>query len=242
MTAPLLSTERNMVKNRKGFILLGIMKNTIFLSLLALLVISPITSLAQTASTSSVPGYRLGQPFKEIREEYQQKRDELKDQAKATREENREQVRNATSSEARQQIREENRAQIDAVRRERIMLFARRMIDRLNAALDRSRGFVSRINSLIADWQNDGKNTTEAQAKLTEANQAINAGQAKVDNILPAVESALTATSTKDAFANVKGVVAEAVTAVKTAHAKVVEVIKSLKNSNNNQATTTPSN
>lgn len=187
-------------------------------SLLAFaLMISPLAGGAQTATTSAEdkPGYRLGQPFSpEVRREYQEKRDELLEKYKAEKSELK-----------------------DDWQRERSQLFIQSMINRLNAALDRSRLFVGRIETLIAKWEADGKTVTEVETTLTEAKDLIADSQQTIDGLLPAWSDLLASTTaSSSSIIAAKDLVREAVTAVKAVHAKVVEAVQELKviNSANN--------
>ncbi len=194
-------------------------------SLLALMMItSPLAGSAQTAATSTdeKPGYRLGQPFSsEVRREYQEKRDELLEQYRAQQAEQKGDWQN-----------------------ERVQLYVEKMTSRLNAALDRSRLFVGRIETLVARWKAEGKTVAEVETTLTEAKNLIADSQTKIDNLAPAWASLLasttatstTSTSTPSVLAAAKDLLREAVLTVKAAHAKVVEAVQELKviNSANN--------
>jgi len=218
------------------------MKKTLF-SLIALtLVATPALALAQATITdaTTTPGYRFGQPFQDVRreyeerrrellEQYQEERDEVRDQAQEERQRLNETTRLATTTEAREQVRQERHEQLSVLKQERIKLYARRIVDRLNTALDRSRLFIDRINALLAQWQEQGKETTQVSAILSEAEILIADGQDKIDAIMPAVEDLLTSTTSTSTLAEVRGLTQEAITAIRAAHAKVVEAVRKLK-------------
>lgn len=222
------------------------MKKTLF-SLIALtLAATPALVLAQTTTTdaTSTPGYRFGQPFQDVRREYEERRRELLEQYQEERNEVRDQaqVRLATTSEAREQVRREHREQLSVLKQEQIKLYARRIADRLNAALDRSRLFIDRIETLIARWQEQGKETSDVSHILDEAEILIADGQDKINAIMPAVESLLTSTTSTSTLAEVRSLTQEAIIAIKAAHAKIVEAVRILKVIGNNTATSTDEN
>lgn len=222
------------------------MKQILFSLLTLILIASPSTVVAQVTTTeaTTTPDYRFGQPFKDVRREYEERRKELLEQYKAERDQVQEQAREgreelqdarraATTTEAREQIRAEHREQLSIVKQERIKLYARRIVVRLNTALDRSRLFVDRIEALLARWEEQGKETADVSDILDEAELLIADGQDKIDEIMPAVEvlinATTTATSTDATLQEVKEITREAIAAIKAAHAKVVEVVRALK-------------
>jgi DNA repair exonuclease SbcCD ATPase subunit len=223
------------------------MTKQLLFSLVALaLIAAPAPALAQATATdaTTTPGYRFGQPFQDVRREYEERRrdlleqykaerDEVKDQAQEERQRLNEVNRLATTTPAREQVRQERHEQLSVLKQERIKLYARRIVDRLNTALDRSRLFIDRINALLARWEEQGKETADVSTILGEAEILIADGQNKIDAIMPAVENLLTSTttstSTNSTLAEVKILTQEAITAIKAAHAKVVEAVRTLK-------------
>lgn len=202
------------------------MKNKVFLAILALsLSLSPALVLAETASNT--PGYRLVKPLQDIREEYKEKREELKDD-----------IKSATSS-------DDRKDKVDTIRLERIRTFVLQMQRRLEAALARSQKFIDRINAFLNEREQAGQNVSTVQVKVDEANAVIASSTAKINAIPSQVEAALAASSTpKEIFLNIKNIIGEGVTAVKNTHQKVVEVVRLLMtlSKSDDTATTTDSN
>lgn len=192
------------------------MKNKVFLAILALsLSLSPALVLAETASNT--PGYRLIKPLQNIREEYKEKREELKDDLK-----------NASSSEDRKNT-------VDTIRLERIRTFVLQMQRRLEAALARSQKFVDRLTAFLAEREQNGQDVSKIKVKVDEASALIASSTIKINDIPAKVETALTASSTpKEIFLNIKNIIGEGVTAIKNAHQKIVEVVNLLKTLNTN--------
>lgn len=221
------------------------MTKQLIFSLVALaLITAPGMALAQATATAatSTPGYRFGQPFQDVRREYEERRrellerykkerDEVRDQAQEERQRLNEANRLATTTPAREQVRQERHEQLSVLKQERIKLYARRIADRLNTALDRSRLFIDRINALLARWQEQGKETADVGVILDEAEILIADGQNKIDAIIPAVESLLTSTTSTSTstLAEVRSLTQEAITAIRATHAKVVEAVRTLK-------------
>jgi len=104
------------------------------------------------------------------------------------------------------------------------------MIARLNAALAHNQNFIERIKRHLAERTSRGQNVSQVNAVLAEAEALIAVGQSQVNQIGPAVETALTATTTRSSLAAVQTIVREAVDAVKKSHQKIVEAVRLIRN------------
>lgn len=176
----------------------------------------PAGAGAQVASDT--PGYRLGKPFKEVREEYRARVLELKASSSALRQELKADLKNSTSSGKR------------ALRQEWVKLKMEQLSARLTAALKRSQNLLMRLESFIAQPENEGRDFTAAKAKLQEAKTAITTGEKEVREMKNKVAEALATTTPRLKWPEVKSATTEAIAAVKAAHQKVVEAIRLVKN------------
>lgn len=196
------------------------MKKEILLSLLAItLVASPAVTWAESA-TGTAPGYRLGKPFKEAREEYREKVKDFKASTTAARQEKWDDLKKATSS-----------AERKIIRHDWIKLQMERLTERLEAAIGRSEKFIERLTALLDKKEDEGKDVTAAKAKLEAAKTEVSDAEEAVGKITTALDNALaSSTITRESFAPVRTVVNEAVKAVKEAHQAIVDVLRALKN------------
>lgn len=214
-----------------------IVKNKIFIGLAVLGLVLAGTAAAQTATTSATatPGYRLGKPLQGVKEEYQDKIRAIREEAKDKRDEikdARQDIKNSTGTDRDEKFKE--------LREIRIKAFVDKIIKRLNAALERSRKFVARLEQHLTQRADKGADTSAVDKKLDEASATITAGQAKVDAIIGEVDKILTGSSTpREAFGSVRTAVGTAIDGVKAAHQKIVEAIRLLKTLPGNTATST---
>lgn len=191
---------------------------------LVIAAVALVCSPALVSATSDDDSTNRG-PFQDIRKEYRDKVTEI-------REESREALRNASSSEDRLKIKDERREQVRDLRQEKIGTYADKIAARLTAAIERSNRFITRIETMIADWKDDGKtvtNESEIAAKLTEAKNLIPAAESLISALptkIEAIVASSTATSTPPRYTEIRNTVTEATQAVKNIHAKIVEAVR----------------
>lgn len=212
---------------------------------LVIAAVALVCSPALVSATSDDDSTNRG-PFQDIRKEYRDKvteirenareeKGELKGEIKEVREESREAMKNASSSEDRLKIKDDRREQVRDLHQEKIGTYADKIAARLTAAIERSNRFIVRIETMIADWKDDGKTVTnegEIAAKLTEAKNLIPAAESLISALpakIEAIVASSTATSTPPRYTEIRNVVTEATQAVKNIHAKIVEAVRLIK-------------
>lgn len=215
-------------------------KNKVILGIAILaLAFGPAVVGAQTTTATST-----GRPFKDIREEYRNKVEEVREgwkvekkeirgEVKEIRVEAREDLKNATNSEDRIQIREERRDDVKNLREQKIVAFGKKITARLNVALDRSARFIERIESILKNREDNGQpvgNADAVKAKLTEAKNMIPGAQSLADALSGKIEVIVNNASSTTKYTDIRNLVTEATQAVKNVHAKVVEAVRSITN------------
>lgn len=198
------------------------------------LIAAPAVGLAEDSDSESAKDIRqeYRNKVEEVREAFRLEKREINDKIKDTREEAREQMKTATSVEDRLKIRDDRRDEVQALREEKVAAHIRKIVAKLNAALERSARFIDRVETILETREDKGQpvtNAEEVKAKLAEAETLIAAAKPLADDLPNKVAEILSASSTPDQFSQVRNLVTVAVQAVKDVHAKIVEAVRLIK-------------
>ncbi len=176
------------------------------LSVLTALIFGASTSFAQTGRPEVVPA----------RAETENRTEE--------REERREEIRTQT---------EEKVAEIEARKKANLEKawsnYANAMLRRFNFAISWLETMEERINSRIAKLKEGGVDTTEAEAFMASADEAIESAKEAATSLEDAISSALESENPAVEIRNARPLVEEARLAIRTAHSEMVKAITSLK-------------
>ena len=117
----------------------------------------------------------------------------------------------------------------EMMKKDKIKLFGGKAVLRLTNALNRADGFRQRVAFHISQFSNPKFDPALANQKLEEARTSIAQGRLAVTAIQTAMDAALGVTGTENSFGATRVKIREAMTAVRTAHLKIVEVIRLIK-------------
>ncbi|MBI2481953.1 MAG: hypothetical protein HYV76_00030 [Candidatus Vogelbacteria bacterium] len=218
-----------------------------------------LSALAETGSTTTEQLDYLNK-IRTIRESI---RDERREAFREIEERRRrlleERLTLATSSsadfkEAREELRDERRVVIasttvaiknwiDEKRQENIRRFGAIMIQRFAAVLTRIDRFIERL-------EDSGRLTDEAKPKLDETKNLIKDSRDKLATLPTEIDNILASSTPKTAFGDIRQAVSQVRDSIKTAHAKLIEVIRLIegvgpvndRNTATSTATTTTTN
>lgn len=126
-------------------------------------------------------------------------------------------------------VKAERKAKLDTAKKTRVEVAARASVTILTNALSRVENLYTRTTAQVAKMKASGVTTVEAEAKLGEAKVAWDAAQAKVASLDADVKVALESETPIASFETFRTHASEAKESIKTAHAKIVEAIVSLK-------------
>lgn len=122
------------------------------------------------------------------------------------------------------------RAKIAAVRVERIRAYFRRMINKLESAIERLEAIATKIENRIDKFQNErGKDVSQARAKLQSARQHIDLAKQSLQNTKDTFEQAITSDSPRENFEKVRAKIKETTEHIRQAHRALVDAIIVLK-------------
>lgn len=124
-----------------------------------------------------------------------------------------------------------------------------KMIDRIQATIDREMTIASKILTRATKMKENGRDTAQAEKFVADAKTHFAQAQTILDSVKSAsstlatlVDTGTTATSTKQGLEKVKGIVAEIEIHLKEGHKALEDGVKALGIANNPNATTTKSN
>ncbi|MFH1170160.1 MAG: hypothetical protein V1704_01205 [Candidatus Vogelbacteria bacterium] len=117
----------------------------------------------------------------------------------------------------------------EVMKKDKIKLFGEKAVLRLTNALNRADGFRQRVAFHISQFPNPRFDPVLANQKLEEANASIAQARLAVTAIQTAMDAALATTGTESSFGTVRAKIREAMTAIQTAHQKIVEAIRLIK-------------
>lgn len=178
----------------------------------------------------------------DLREEYQNKLEELKDKyqeerntaTKATKElrEEHRSTLEAFKERYKEQVsvaKEERKGQLEEEKRERIKGYTEKVISNFNKTLDRIDQITEKIEARITFMEEKGFDVTEPNLLIIDVPVKTNLARETINAINDSLENILDSTDPKQSFDEVKELINSAKTNVKEAHASLVEVIKSIK-------------
>lgn len=186
------------------------------------------TSVKQVRATAT----STGQVREEVRNEVRQMVASTTDKIKELRDERKVQM---------EQKLQEIKNRYQEQRQTRVAAYMEKMINRFNAAATRLETLANRLDSHLTNLETRKVDTIEARALLVTAKTKIQVAKDSIILIQPTADSALQSIDMKATFEGVRQIIDEAKTALKVAHAALVEVIQVLKPGLNKTATTTPS-
>ena len=207
--------------------------NIIISTALFSLMLSPIAFAEEATGTRPLQPYR-----------------DLKRDIKETRVDNRAEVKNASTSAERREVRQENREEIkdlrkqalDAKRKGIIERHIKNMAERYRAAIERLERLANRSEERIVKLEEKGFALDEAKSKLAEARAAIEAAKQSAADVRTQLETAIASEDPKAAMESIRETAKKVAEYLKEAHAKLVEAVKAIKGSresNAGNATTT---
>jgi hypothetical protein len=120
-------------------------------------------------------------------------------------------------------------AKLTEARKEIITRFAKRMFDRIEAAIERQKKLADRIQERIAILKGKGINTASAETLLVQARTEITSAEQSLADAKAAAQSAVDADDPKTAFEAVRADVKNAVNSVKKTHQALVAVVVAIK-------------
>ncbi len=215
------------------------------------------TTTASSSATTTPRTQWLKGWFQERKEIIKEKREALKEnreQLKETLKENREQVKeeikdireemkeergrlglgsttaSTTASSTFKNLKKEAKEKVFDARLNGANYYAKYLVNRLTKQFENLTNLVTRLEARIAEFDKNGKNTTESKARLAEAKTLITNGQTEL-SALPAKLATITASSTPNdnLIKNLRDGASSTVEIIRQAHAKVVDSISALK-------------
>lgn len=112
---------------------------------------------------------------------------------------------------------------------EKVLKHVRKIIERLERAVDKFENISARLDSRIEKLQAEGFATASSSALLIEANADIAVANEKVLAVSAAFDAALGTTTPKAHLGNIRAAVSAAQEALKEAKRSLTEVIRSIK-------------
>lgn len=168
----------------------------------------------------------------DFRKEMMQKHEELRNEIKDKQEEFKKKT---------EERKAELKKKIGEERAKRVEEFFERMTDRLTAAIERLDKLADRIESRLDKISESGKNVADLEAKLEKARASITAAQKVLEDAKVKFTDLAKSDNPREAFPQVRDLVAQVRQSVKDAHAALVDVIDSVKRGRLDEtATTTP--
>lgn len=162
-----------------------------------------------------------------IREEFQTRLREFQAKREALRQELEE--KRAQFRDEREKRVEELKKKVGEKRAERIEQFFKKMLEKFDAAIERLKRFADRIEERINRAEANGKDVTEARAKLLTARERIADAEKALEDAKAQYTEAAKDPDFKAAFKKVREIVHGVVVKLKEAHRALVEVITTLK-------------
>jgi hypothetical protein len=123
----------------------------------------------------------------------------------------------------------ERKAKLSERHQARILEHVKRLVHRLNAAIERMEILAGRVQSRIDKLTERGLDMADEQALLDTALSHIASAQTDVDALEEAVIAMLESDEPREAYAKVKELVRTTIDSVKSAHKTLVEAIRSVK-------------
>lgn len=200
----------------------------------ALLLGIALSALPYLVLAEEVPDGRsiqLRQERESAKQEIQQKREDLRSETKDKR--------NAFQNEAKDRL-EGLKKNFGEVRAKRIEEFFNNMVRKFENAIDRLDSLAERIENHLAKPANQGKDVTELILKLDAAKIKINDAEKSLNDAKIKFDAMSSSTDPKQTFKDVKILVQGVAKNIKEAHAALVDVVNSIRDSFG-KATTTPS-
>lgn len=170
-------------------------------------------------------------PTAEERAERQEERQNAIDERREEVQNNIEE-RKAAAEERREEIQNniaERREALSERSKERIVNLAANVSNRLDAAVERMQNIIDRINTRIAKLQDRGVDTSEAESHMNDAQDAVDAAKAQLENIDTVVSEAVTAEDPRTAWQNAKTEFLAIKENIKSAHASLRLAVSALK-------------
>ncbi len=132
------------------------------------------------------------------------------------------------NAEARTEAREERREALESRVQDRVINLAHNVTTRLTAALDRMTNVASRLGSRIDKLHTLGVETTLAEARLAEAQKAIEDGRNKLKNI-PSIDTAVRGDTPRESFAIIRTEFVMVRDLIRQSHTLLIDTLAILK-------------
>ncbi len=132
------------------------------------------------------------------------------------------------NAEARTEARAERRGVLESNVQDRIINLASNVTGRLIAALDRMDHIAARLETRIDKLGALGIDTTGAKSRLTEAQKAIDDGNARLKNI-PSTDTAIRGDAPRESFATIRAEFVVVRDLVRQSHTLLIDTVAILK-------------
>lgn len=133
---------------------------------------------------------------------------------------------NATTTALRKEVREER---LNELAKKRIGAYVKRIVRRLEAALNRMSKLGDRIDSRITKFEEKGLDMSNAISLLAEARVEISNAQSSIEAMRVNIDAVLESDNPKESFSQIRALIGEAKDGVKKAHKALIEAIKAMK-------------
>ncbi|MCE9629009.1 MAG: hypothetical protein K8Q91_03370 [Candidatus Vogelbacteria bacterium] len=213
---------------------------------MALVVASPIPVLAEDSPSIT---NTLKERAREAREKFQAEREAVKEQGLKDRAEfkgERAEIRgehqdkiksilddDSVSTSSKRDLlkdeREMRRGKVDDLKKDRIEAYASRITRRLTAAIERISSLIDRVEERLTKADAKGIDITKAQGLISEARTNLSEAKVGLADFQAKVSDLVTTSTPGESFVKAKEAAGTVITKIKTAHAKIVEAITSLK-------------